>query len=524
MALTETRPETETEGPTASPRPTPTALERLVGTGSYASIGRLYIGFSLVFAVAAGVVRLLVGLDIATDNGFLGSRVPMLNASSLLALILLGAVPFLLGLAISVVPRQVGSPSIAFPRAAALSFWAWLITSGIFITSVAINGGVLGGDRAAARLGNVAIGGVMASLVLGAVLVATTVVVHRPMGMRLANVPLFSWSMLVGSTIWIATFGSVMAHVLLGQVSHLSAEGLVENFGSGIYWLLRGPAIYMVAIPVLGIAGDVLPAMTGRRLKHYGVFQGLIGAFAVLSFGAWAQLPSSVNTVVWAGFALAVALPILGLLGGLAESLRYGKAKINGALVCSLTSLLLLLGGAIGGVLQAFDTLGTGYLFEFGTAALVTGQAYFVVAGALVGGIGGLFYWSTKLWGGPAKEPIASGLGVLVFLGGGLIGTVLIVQAIVQRNQETTANQFFGALSSVGILLVVVGLLGVLAQIAGIARHAHDGDDDGADDQVERDPWNGLTLEWADPADELVTVTSPYPLLDAREGDEEGSK
>ena len=200
----------------------------------------------------------------------------------------------------------------------------------------------------------------MASLVLGAVLVATTVVVHRPMGMRLANVPLFSWSMLVGSTIWIATFGSVMAHVLLGQVSHLSAEGLVENFGSGIYWLLRGPAIYMVAIPVLGIAGDVLPAMTGRRLKHYGVFQGLIGAFAVLSFGAWAQLPSSVNTVVWAGFALAVALPILGLLGGLAESLRYGKAKINGALVCSLTSLLLLLGGAIGGVLQAFDTLGHG--------------------------------------------------------------------------------------------------------------------------------------------------------------------
>ena len=122
-----------------------------------------------MFALAAGVVRLLVGLDIATDNGFLGARVPMLNASSLLALIVLGAVPFLLGLAISVVPRQVGSPSIAFPRAAALSFWAWLITSGIFITSVAINGGVLGGDRAAARLGNVAIGGVMASLVLGAV-------------------------------------------------------------------------------------------------------------------------------------------------------------------------------------------------------------------------------------------------------------------------------------------------------------------------------------------------------------------
>src|SRR6187200_52184 len=82
MTLTETRPETETEGSTASPRPTPTALERLVGTGSYASIGRLYIGFSLVFALVAGVVRLLVGLDIATDNAFLEARVPMLNASS----------------------------------------------------------------------------------------------------------------------------------------------------------------------------------------------------------------------------------------------------------------------------------------------------------------------------------------------------------------------------------------------------------------------------------------------------------
>jgi hypothetical protein len=80
----------------------------------------------------------------------------------------------------------MGSPAIAFPRAASLSFWTWLVAAGIFVTSVAIDGGVLGADSTAAQLGNLSLGAVLVALGLGSVCVATTVMAHRPLGMRLA--------------------------------------------------------------------------------------------------------------------------------------------------------------------------------------------------------------------------------------------------------------------------------------------------------------------------------------------------
>ena len=50
-------------------------------------------------------------------------------------------VPFLLGVAVAIVPLQVGARSLAFPRLAAAGFWAWLIGLVLVIVSLANNGG-----------------------------------------------------------------------------------------------------------------------------------------------------------------------------------------------------------------------------------------------------------------------------------------------------------------------------------------------------------------------------------------------
>jgi cytochrome c oxidase subunit 1 len=427
-------------------------------------------------------------------------------------------VPLLLGVAVSIVPLQVGSPSIAFPRAAALSLWGWLVSAGIFITSVAINGGVLGTDTDAARLGNLSMGAMMVALGLGSVCVATTVVAHRPSGMGLARVPFFAWSMLVGAVLWIVTLASAFAHVIVGQITRSDAAGLATNFTTGIGWITRGPSIYVLAIPVLGIAADVAATVAGRRITQYGIVQGIIGAFAVLSFGAWAQLPRSINTVVWTLFALAIAVPVLGFLGALGDVLRRGKVRPTPALVLSLLSVLLLLGAVLSGLLQAVDLAGTGTVFGFNAAALGSAQAYFVIAAALGGGLAGLFHWSPQVWGGPVARTAGNATAALVFLGGGLLATAQLVQSVVQLDGKDTASQFFGALTAVGALLLGVGILSGFLASLGAARDAEDGPDD--DDGVQ-----GLTLEWSYPTPtaggtvlDLTEVTSPYPLLDAREG------
>jgi heme/copper-type cytochrome/quinol oxidase subunit 1 len=517
MALTETRPEMAGTPAAGPQRPAPGSLERLIGSGDHLSIGRLFIGFSLMLGVLVLLTRAVVGVDVATDNGFLGERTGMLGTSSLVGLVLVAVVPLLLGVAVSIVPLQVGSPSIAFPRAAALSLWGWLVSAGIFITSVAINGGVLGTNTEAAKLGNLSMGAMMVALGLGSVCVATTVVAHRPAGMGLARVPLFSWSVLVGAVLWIVTLASAFAHVIVGQITQSDAAGLATNFTNGIGWITRGPSIYMLAIPLLGIAADVAASVAGRRITQYGIVQGIIGAYAVLSYGAWAQLPRSINTVVWTLFALAIAVPVLGLLGALGDVLRRGKVRPTPALVLSLLSVLLLLGAVLSGLLQAVDLAGSGTVFGFNAAALGSAQAYFVIAAALGGGLAGLFHWSPQVWGGPVARTAGNATAALVFLGGGLLATAQLVQSVVQLDGKDTASQFFGALTALGALLLGVGILSGFMASLGAARDAADGATD--------DEFDGLTLEWSYPTPtsggtilDLAEVTSPYPLLDAREG------
>jgi cytochrome o ubiquinol oxidase subunit 1 len=485
----------------------------MIGTGDHVSIGRLWIGLSLVLLLLALVGRLVFGIDLATDNGFLGENQGMLGGSSLVGIALAGVVPLLLGLATAIVPLQLGAPAIAFPRAAALALWGWLVSAGIFLVSVVLQGGVGGSDTDAARLGNIALGGMAVAICLGSICVATTVMSSRPAGMGLARAPLFAWSMLVASTIWILSLASVVAHVVVGQITQADATGLADNFANGIAWALRGPTVFMLAIPVLGIAAEAATSAAGRGAPRYGILQGLIGAYGVLSFGAWAQAPTSVETALWTVFALAVAVPVLGMLGGIGDLMRRGKVQVGGALVGGLLAVVLLLGAVVCGLLVALDLSGAGELWGLEQAELFAAQAAFVLGAALAGGIAGLIHWNPIVWGGEVRSSAASGSVLLVVLGTAVMGLGLAVEAVVQRDDPASAAAFLGGVGALGALLMLLGVAGTLAGTMTAAR------DGGAPDE-DAGP-RGLTLEWAvaRPAtggalpEDLPAVTSPYPLL-----------
>ncbi|MCX6524806.1 MAG: hypothetical protein NTX58_08600, partial [Actinobacteria bacterium] len=151
MTLTDTRSSSDTP-PAAAGSPSPTALERVIGTGEHEAIGRTFIMGSLLLmavsaaALAAGALRSL------SDGGPLDVTDNLWN-SALVGMVLMGAIPLLLGLAICLIPLQVGSKAIAFPRAAALSLWTWLVSAVIFAISLGLDGGVGGADLEASRLG-----------------------------------------------------------------------------------------------------------------------------------------------------------------------------------------------------------------------------------------------------------------------------------------------------------------------------------------------------------------------------------
>lgn len=535
MAVTDTRPEAATTGAPAAPTAADDRVGAALGTGDHKVIGRLYLVTGLVMLLAATIAATALGFEridqtdfqlFDTDTYF---QVSTLQATSLVFMVLL---PMLLGLAIYVVPLQIGARAITFPRATAASFWGYLVGSGMVIGSYGINGGPGGGDAVAVDLWIVSFSFLIFSLLLGTVCLVTTIVVNRTPGMTLFRVPLFTWSMLVAGVVWILTLSVLVGVLVVAYVDHRYGRTLFGNFDiyPYVHWVLRAPQVYAFAIPALGIVAEIIPTMARARQAQHRLMMVAIAAFGVLGIGAFTvtfYVPGHdiYAEWMWIGMGIVVVLPLLALLGGWVDTLRQGSPRVHSSLLFAGVGALVLLLGTLAGAATVIEP------FELHGTTWDTGQADLVLFASLIIAIGGLHYWAPKIGGRFLGEGFGRVIvlvlfaGVLLLAGGNLVAGVLdqgdhlLVAStegftgvvVVSDNADLgNVSTTFGA--GVLVLGVILVLVNILASSMGKAEAAQD------------DPWDGHTLEWATaspPApnnfDEVALVTSPAPLLDERE-------
>ncbi|MCH2617202.1 MAG: cbb3-type cytochrome c oxidase subunit I, partial [Acidimicrobiales bacterium] len=279
------------------------------GTADHKNLGRLYILFGLTGGFLSMVLHLLVRLerinigetsilDFGSSNQYFQTW--SLSRTSLLFFCV---IPLILGLATYLVPLQIGAPSIAFPRAAAAAFWAWLVGILIHVVTVFSDGGLgvpepltqfaQGMDPEATELSILSIAMVAISVLLASITLIATIVTQRPQGMTLFELPLFSWSVLVATGVWVLAMPVWLGNLMISWVDFRGADALrygnVENIWGQLSWLWSQPMIFAFAIPVLGIAGEIIPVAASKAQRQYSIQQIGIGALGVLSFGAFAQ-------------------------------------------------------------------------------------------------------------------------------------------------------------------------------------------------------------------------------------------
>jgi heme/copper-type cytochrome/quinol oxidase subunit 1 len=482
----------------------------------------VYVVLSLLFGAGALVAFLLGNLHLVQADFLSQSASDTLLNASELAFVLLVAVPLFIGLATYVTPLQVGANTIAFPRAAALALWTWILSSGLFIIANCVDGGIGGGRDRAVDLGLLAVVGLVMALLLATVCVVTTVVTLRSPGMSLDRVPMFSWSMFVAGSVWMLTLPVLLANIVLIYVDH--HYGRPSEFGVSsvqslqIGWVISQPQIYAYAIPVFGIAADVIATLSGRRQPNRGAMLVAIAAFGALGVGAYAQpyfFPEVHDQIVWAGMGVLIIVPVLAILGGWAALLKDGRPALKSPLGLSLVSVVLVLLAVLAGALATISPL---QLRD--TPLVAVGQLALILAAVLSGGVAGVIYWAPKFTGRFAKEPVGL-LCVLVLLGGGVLAGLPFV-ALGFSTKFTGLDSASDALQYVAVigdaLLALGAVLGLLA-LGSAMRGAG----------AAADAWGtGQTLEWMcssppAPADfsELVTVMSAEPLLDAAAGTQE---
>ena len=509
--------------PTVRPYAAPTGLAAWLTTTDHKRIGRMYAGFALLFALGALVIGALLAADRIDDSA---AFLRLHSVGQFLALyrfvLAFGVVvPLLLGIGIAIVPLQIGAQGIAFPRAAALSFWGWLMGTGLMIGAIASDGGPGGVHPRAVDLFLASLALLVASLIVGCICLVTTVLTLRPPGMRLERVPAFTWSIFVTASMLLLSLPVLLAAVVLLAVDNRYGQVAFQGSGgiAGILdWAVSQPQTFLYAVPALGFVADVIPTFTKTRLQLRPVVFVGIALAAILGFGADVQ--TAFNGEVHHQFlflagGLALVLPVLIVLGASALSLRQGKVTAGAPLVFAVLAALVLLAGAAAGALSGWRGLNLdGTVYGFGQSNLVLGAG-------LVAGLGALVYWWPKLTGRALAGGLANLVALLAAGGAILLGGADIVLGFAKQpfgevnDLGTNLSSSFNTVSMIGYILLFVAVLAAVELMIMASRKGGAAGDD---------PWDGQTLEWATtspPADvnfpePVGAVTSAEPLLDLK--------
>ncbi len=509
--------------PRAAPRPA-TGVGGWLTTVDHTRIGRLYMAVALLVALAAlGLAALLAfeRIDPADLQLFDADSVGQLGELYRWGLVFGVVLPLLLGLACAVVPLQVGAGTIAFARAAAFSFWTWLLGLALLFAAFAMNGGPGGGGENGVDLFLAALALTAAALLVLAVCLGATIITLRPPGMFLDEVPLFSWSVLVTVVMLLASVPVLIALCILLFVDH--RYGTRQLFGGNLgvtdhlRWAVEQPQVYLYALPALGFVADAMATTARVRQPHRNVLLIALGMGGFVGFGAFAQVafgPEVQTELVFLALGLAAVLPPLVVLALGALALRTGRPRLIPPLAwAAATGLMALVGAAVGALTgwKGLDLVGTAYQVA---------QSDYVLLAGLLAGVGGLYYWGPKLFG--RRLPAGPSIGLALL---GLAGVVLAAfpQVILGFLGQPALAVSFDEVDAGGALntLVLIGYallaLTVLAAIGLALRGFATGEPAGDD------PWDGQTLEWAttsppSPFPDDLAVTSPEPLLD-RKGD-----
>lgn len=512
------------------------AIGTWVTSSDHKKIGRLFIGSALLFALSPTILGALFGLERMSPSS--ASIIDVNAVTQLVALyhfdLIFGVLaPLFLGIAIAVVPMQLGSRTIAFPRLSQFSFWGWLFGNGLVAISLIANGGPGGGSADMVDLYFLGFGLTAVALIAGSVAVATTVMTSRAPGMTLDDVPPFSWAALTGSVATILSLPVALSTIIYTYIDHTNAAlGMGgADITKVLTFALSAPQTFVFVVMAVGVIAELAP-ITGRVRQPLRPV--VIAGIALVTTSVFGAVTQTAHMLDWADgnglktlilFLFFNGLPLLGVLVTIAVSmlaLKEGKPAINAQFALGALGAVMILVGVAGSFLQHVTAA------NLANTSFGEGVTLYLVYGGLLSAMGAIAHWAPKLWGRTLPAQKLLGVGGL-----GLLGTIassfpLFIAGF--ANQPADALGAFtydgpiglwNGLSGIGHLAMALSVLGFIGLLLDAVRN-------GA--QATDDPWDGHTLEWAisspAPANNFVTlaqVNSPEPVLDMKPSSQEVS-
>ncbi|HTI27699.1 MAG TPA: cytochrome c oxidase subunit I [Kutzneria sp.] len=499
-------------------QPKGSVLLRLLHTTDHKQIGIMYLVTSFAFFVVGGAMALLMRTELARPGlQFLSQeQYNQLFTMHGTIMLLLYATPNVFGFANFILPLQIGSPDVAFPRLNAFAYWAYLFGGLIVLGSVITPGGAADfGWFAYTPLSDIVhspgigadlwiTGLILAGLgtILGAVNMITTVVCLRCPGMVMFRMPIFTWNIMITSILVLLAF-PILTAALFGLLADRQLGAHVYDPANGgvilwqhLFWFFGHPEVYIVALPYFGIVSEIFPVFSRKPLFGYKGLVFATLAIAALSISVWAHHMFATGAVLLPFFSFMtflIAVPTGVKFFNWIGTMWRGQLTFETPMLWSVGFLVTFLFGGLTGVLLASPPLD----FHVSDTYFVVAHFHYVLFGTIVfATFGGIYFWFPKITGRLLDEPLGKLHFWTTFIG---FHTTFLVQhwlgdmGMPRRYADYLASDGFTTLNTISTIGAYILGASTLPFIWNVFRSFRYGERVEADD-----PWGyGNSLEWA---------------------------
>jgi cytochrome c oxidase subunit I+III len=485
---------------------------------NHTNIGRRFVATALVFFLLAGVLALLMRLQLAQPlAGVLSpetyNQVMTVHGT---AMMFLFAIPVMEGIAIYVAPLMVGARDMAFPRLNAFGYYVYLIGGTIFFASLFFGLAPDAGwfnyvplsskefsEGYGVDIWTTMITFIEVSALTAAIELIVTIFKLRAPGMSLNRMPIFVWAVLVMSFMILFAMPSVIVSSALLMMDRLVDTQFFDADAGGspllwqhLFWFFGHPEVYIILVPALGIVTSIVVTFSQRLVFGYTALVLALTGVGMVSFGLWVHHMYTTGLPLMGRSFFMAASAMIAIPSGV--QIYCWIATLWGARIRFSTPMLWILGffaifvaGGLTGVMVAsvpFDRQ------VHDTYFVVAHFHYVLVGGAVFPLMGGLYYWFPKATGRMMDERLGRWSVALAF-----VGFNLTFFPMHQLGLEGMPRRVYTYLPDMGWdLLNALATIGAFILAAGFAltawnavRSALRGAPAGPN------PWNGCTLEWA---------------------------
>jgi len=382
-------------------------------------IGVQYLASFLALFLLAGLLAMVMRLELAQPGrDFLNSadynQVMSLHGTIMIFVAVAATVG---AFGNYVIPIMIGAEDMAFPRLNALSFW--------FVPPVAflLLGSVFGGGydtgwtgyaplATVNRLGelfyNLSFFTLGLSSILGAINILTTIITMRAPGLSWGRLPVFVWAILGTSILSMIFTQFVALAMLMNLIDRVAGFSFFDVANQGnpllyqnVFWFYSHPAVYIMILPGLGIALEIIAPFSRKPLFAYRWAVG--GMLGVVAFSAivWAHhmFTSSMPDLLLFPFmatteliSIPTGLVFLAALG----TMWQGQLNLKTPMLFALAVIFNFLIGGITGIFLS-DVPVDIQLQD--TYYVVSHFHYTIVGGGIFGLFAGIYYWFPKVTG-----------------------------------------------------------------------------------------------------------------------------